>query len=82
MSSPIVTKNCESFVSENPLTKTFQAVFFQMIEIKVSNSFPLGLVKALSSEEMRMRPFSKYGNEYKMFSNDFESDISKEINLK
>jgi len=54
----------------------------RLIEIKVSNSFPLWLVKALSSEEMRMRPFSKYGNEYKMFSNDFESDISKEINLK
>ncbi len=50
----------------------------RLIEIKISNSFPLWLVNALSSEEMRMRAFSKYGNEYKMFINDFETDTHKE----
>ena len=53
----------------------------RLIEIKISSSFPLWLVEALSSEQMRMRPFSKYGNEYRMFSNDFETDDLKEINL-
>ncbi len=46
----------------------------RLIEIKISNSFPIWLVNALSSEGMRMAPFSKYGNEYKMYSNDFETE--------
>lgn len=36
----------------------------RLIEIKVRETFPLWLVRVLSSEEMRMRQFSKYGNEY------------------
>lgn len=52
----------------------------RLIEIKFNNAIPLWLTKILSSEKMRMRPFSKYGNEYKMLSNDFEIyDIKEKI---
>lgn len=54
----------------------------RLIEIKVSNAFPLWLVNALSSEQMRMRAFSKYGNEYKMYSDNFMVNIPKENYLK
>lgn len=50
----------------------------RLIEIKIRNSFPLWLVEALSSEQMRMGAFSKYGNEYKMYSNIFETETIKE----
>lgn len=46
----------------------------RLIEIKTSSSFPIWLVNALSAEQMRIRPFSKYGNEYRMYSNNFETD--------
>lgn len=54
----------------------------RLIEIKVSTSFPLWLVDALSSEKMRMSSFSKYGNEYRMFCDDFENFTKKEYSLK
>ena len=54
----------------------------RLIEIKISGAFPMWLTNALSSEKMRMGAFSKYGNEYKMFSNNFETSNSKEKNIK
>ena len=52
----------------------------RLIEIKVGTSFPLWLVNAISSENMRMRPFSKYGNEFRMFCKNYDYDLQKEIN--
>lgn len=54
----------------------------RLIEIKVSTSFPLWLANALSSEEMRMRPFSKYGNEFRLFCKNYTYENQKEISLK
>ena len=46
----------------------------RLIEIKISGAFPMWLTEALSAEQMRMGAFSKYGNEFKIFTNNLQGE--------